>query len=284
MGAVYASAGGSHQLTRTTVDGGGTALSGGDYTLNGTTGQPDTAVLTGSTYTLSSGFWGPADACAAYPDTNDCNGNGVPDACNDSAADHCNCPSFIVYDDFNNGMTDPPWTVTMDSCVTWAASETGTVFEVTDILGTPSGLHGGTLTKSIPPQGDFDFEAWISWGSDGPTGMEDVQRLGVSLFAGDAMVAEAALVDGWGDSTGGFWVTANGSTVGQGSSMAAAADGATIRITRVGGVLEVQAIPDSSPSITHSGTSTADVDSIEITFRRWMLPAGIFGTTSVDRV
>ncbi len=59
-GIVYAQAGGGHDLTWNTVDGGGvtrSTASGGGYTLGGTAGQPDAARWSGGGYTLNGGFW-----------------------------------------------------------------------------------------------------------------------------------------------------------------------------------------------------------------------------------
>ena len=54
----WAQVGGGYDLTWSTVDGGGGALSsGGGYSLGGTAGQPDAGVLNGGGYTLGGGFW-----------------------------------------------------------------------------------------------------------------------------------------------------------------------------------------------------------------------------------
>lgn len=61
-----AQTGGGHDLTWSTVDGGGGAVSGGGYTLMGTVGQPEPGpVLTGGNFSLFSGFW-PAGGVARY--------------------------------------------------------------------------------------------------------------------------------------------------------------------------------------------------------------------------
>jgi hypothetical protein len=61
--AVHAQVGGDHDLTWSTVDGGGATFStGSGYSLGGTTGQPDAGAMTGGVYTLAGGFWGGAAA------------------------------------------------------------------------------------------------------------------------------------------------------------------------------------------------------------------------------
>ena len=67
-GLVQAQVGGGYDLTWSTVDGGGGALSaGGGYSLGGTAGQPDAGVLNGGGYTLGGGFWkGGALAVVGY--------------------------------------------------------------------------------------------------------------------------------------------------------------------------------------------------------------------------
>jgi hypothetical protein len=58
-----AQSGGPHDLTWSTVDGGGWTFStGGAYSLGSTVGQPDAGVLEGGAYTLVGGFWGGASA------------------------------------------------------------------------------------------------------------------------------------------------------------------------------------------------------------------------------
>jgi len=56
--AVLAQSGGSYDLMRSTIAGGGGVSSGGVYLLGGTVGQPDAAARTGGVYTLVGGFWG----------------------------------------------------------------------------------------------------------------------------------------------------------------------------------------------------------------------------------
>ena len=74
-------AGGAHEVTFHTIDGGGGSSVGGTYTLRGTIGQPDAARGSGGTYALVGGYWGVArpsvgpDPCPA-----DLSGNGVVDA------------------------------------------------------------------------------------------------------------------------------------------------------------------------------------------------------------
>jgi hypothetical protein len=56
---VLAQSGGGYDLSRSTVDGGGSTFSsGGIYSLGGTAGQPDAGMMAGGVYTLGGGFWG----------------------------------------------------------------------------------------------------------------------------------------------------------------------------------------------------------------------------------
>ncbi|UCC31662.1 MAG: hypothetical protein JSU86_05160, partial [Phycisphaerales bacterium] len=46
------------EISRSTIDGGGTMRStGGDFELSGTIGQPDAGTLSGGDFELSGGFW-----------------------------------------------------------------------------------------------------------------------------------------------------------------------------------------------------------------------------------
>jgi hypothetical protein len=50
--------GGDYDLTRNTVDGGGSSLdTTGAYTFSGTVGQPDAGVMSSGAYVLRGGFW-----------------------------------------------------------------------------------------------------------------------------------------------------------------------------------------------------------------------------------
>ena len=55
-------AGGSYNLSWSTVDGGGSTSTGGVFSVSGTIGQPDAGFLNGGNYTLVGGFWGIATA------------------------------------------------------------------------------------------------------------------------------------------------------------------------------------------------------------------------------
>ena len=58
-GMVLAQSGGGHDLSWSTVDGGGAAFStSGTYSLGGTAGQPDAGQVAGGRYALQAGFWG----------------------------------------------------------------------------------------------------------------------------------------------------------------------------------------------------------------------------------
>ena len=61
-----AQSGGSYEIERYTVDGGGAHSSGGSYTLTGTAGQPDTGALHGGAYTVLGGFWGGGETVAGH--------------------------------------------------------------------------------------------------------------------------------------------------------------------------------------------------------------------------
>lgn len=52
-----AQTGGGHDLSWSTVDGGGGTSIGGTYTLSGAIGQPDAGTLESGTYTLTGGFF-----------------------------------------------------------------------------------------------------------------------------------------------------------------------------------------------------------------------------------
>src|SRR5438132_9182707 len=55
----FAQTGGSYDLTRNTIDGGGVTFStGGSYRVGGTVGQPDAGTLSAGAFVLNGGFWG----------------------------------------------------------------------------------------------------------------------------------------------------------------------------------------------------------------------------------
>ena len=59
-----------YEISRYTIDGGGTTSSGGDYTLSGTIGQSDASLVShvGLAYTLEGGFWHGIDICTVDVD------------------------------------------------------------------------------------------------------------------------------------------------------------------------------------------------------------------------
>jgi hypothetical protein len=71
------------QITRHTVDGGGTTTStGGGFELAGTIGQPDAGVLTGGNITLFGGFWFPLVPANCNEDGGvDLNDYGLAEVC-----------------------------------------------------------------------------------------------------------------------------------------------------------------------------------------------------------
>ncbi len=63
-----AQSGGTYDITRSTLDGGGGRSTGGSFAVSGTTGQPDAGlVMSGGSFNLSGGFW-PAPAPSQLPD------------------------------------------------------------------------------------------------------------------------------------------------------------------------------------------------------------------------
>jgi hypothetical protein len=69
LGAALAQSGGTFEIVRSTVDGGGGRSSGGDFELVGTIAQPDAdpAIATGGTFTLRGGFHTASGAPLADP-------------------------------------------------------------------------------------------------------------------------------------------------------------------------------------------------------------------------
>jgi hypothetical protein len=82
--ALAALAGGQpFDLSRFTIDGGGTMRStGGNFELSGTIGQPDAGVLTGGTFQLTGGFWFEAPP-------GDCNNDGAANLLDVSPFEDC---------------------------------------------------------------------------------------------------------------------------------------------------------------------------------------------------
>ncbi len=64
-------------LSKYTVDGGGSVSTGGGFVLSGTTGQPDAGYASGGGFDLSGGFWTANPTPAACP--GDADDNGVVD-------------------------------------------------------------------------------------------------------------------------------------------------------------------------------------------------------------
>ena len=63
-GAALAQSGGTLEIRRATIDGGGGTASGSALRLTGTMGQPDAEFSSGGTLALRGGFWGAPRAVA----------------------------------------------------------------------------------------------------------------------------------------------------------------------------------------------------------------------------
>ncbi|MEM7754158.1 MAG: GC-type dockerin domain-anchored protein [Planctomycetota bacterium] len=66
-------------ITRSTVDGGGSTVGGGTYTLTGTIGQPATLAIDEGVLDLAGGFWPSSNACGAADITTTGLATGLPD-------------------------------------------------------------------------------------------------------------------------------------------------------------------------------------------------------------
>ncbi|MEL7473347.1 MAG: GC-type dockerin domain-anchored protein [Planctomycetota bacterium] len=66
-------------ITRSTVDGGGSAVIGGAYVLTGSIGQPDARALDQGAIDLAGGFWSSSNACGPADLTRTGSAAGLPD-------------------------------------------------------------------------------------------------------------------------------------------------------------------------------------------------------------
>ncbi|MHC4697722.1 MAG: hypothetical protein ACYTFA_13375 [Planctomycetota bacterium] len=97
---------GEFEISRSTIDGGGTMFStGGDFELSGTIGQPDAGVMEGDEFTLTGGFW-------FETPSSDCNDTGGVD--------------LLDYDDFEACLSGPSVGVT-EGCECFDVDRSGTV-------------------------------------------------------------------------------------------------------------------------------------------------------------
>ena len=97
-----------HEISWSTVDGGGATSTGGSYDVSGTIGQPDAGpspAMIGETYELTGGFWSVSQVCYC---PGDMNGDGKKDGRDVQqfvgcimAAGNCSCADV----DQANGVT-----------------------------------------------------------------------------------------------------------------------------------------------------------------------------------
>lgn len=107
MVAVTAAVEPTFEITRSTIDGGGTMRSqGGNFELSGTIGQPDAGQMSSNNFTLTGGFW------IEIP-PGDCEDDGDVD--------------LFDYDQFRKCMTGPDRELPSESCLCFDVNGSRTI-------------------------------------------------------------------------------------------------------------------------------------------------------------
>ncbi len=196
----------------------------------------------------------------------------------------------VLVDDFDNGVLDPAWSVTVQDAVGWTYSESGTNLTVTDIQDITDDVDYGKvkLSQSFTPLTDFHVDFDFSW----ITAITDVHDIRIHLYdTDDNLIVNAGFHDPWSKYQGGklarvigetqYWDGFFGNT---GSDRLIGST--SVDISRVGNNIDISY---DSLSLT-SGTHATPLGRVDIEFWYWYAeasggwPAATFGSESVDLV
>ncbi len=194
----------------------------------------------------------------------------------------------VVFDDFDDGVLDPSWVVDFDTNASgWTSFESGTLFSVTDISPVTTGEWSiVTLSQSFQSLSDFTVDWDFQWGSAGQNSA--MQKLRLSLFSGDDMVAVVAYDDPWIDHRGRKSIGIFSDTrvlYNSGADTMPYAGSAHVEIVRTNDVISI-----SWNDVQHlTGTYAAPIDRVDIEFFYWSTVANggqssFFGSESIDMV
>lgn len=194
----------------------------------------------------------------------------------------------VVFDDFDDGVLDPAWVVDFDiNASGWTSFESGTLFSVTDIAPVTTGEWSiVTLSRSFRSLSDFTVDWDFQWGSAGQNSA--MQKLRLTLFSGDDMVAAVAYDDPWIDRSGQKSAGIFSDTpvlYNSGAHTMPYAGSAHVEIVRTNGVISISW--NDVQRLT--GIHAAPINRVDIEFFYWSTvanasPSSFFGSESIDMV
>lgn len=193
--------------------------------------------------------------------------------------------AVVLLDDFDDGVLDPAWTITLTDTSGWTGGESGSVLSVTDIAR-PAGVFQGWATvafsQTVPPLSDFDVEFDFSWES--ALGFPfHYQSIAAILSSQDGTtIASGGYTDAWASATGQQSASAGTTGFGSGPSTQPPAGSALIEMIRQLDTIRV--LWDGVEIV--SGTSSLPLGQISIAFSFWddFGNATVFGSEAVDRI
>jgi hypothetical protein len=190
--------------------------------------------------------------------------------------------STVVYDDFDDGVLDPAWTITFVETNAWTYEESGTELTVWDITDytVDDDWARVRLVQDVAPLGDFTVDFDFAWDSEGSG--DAMQNLFFIMRDGmGSVVATAGVWDAW--------QVHSGCRYGQiGTTWTPSAQGtlpltgsASVHISRISGAAEISW--DGLPIL--ADTTSAPVHTVEIEISYFLQTGGsFFGNESVDLV
>lgn len=194
----------------------------------------------------------------------------------------------VVFDHFDDGVLDPAWVIDFDiNASGWTNSESGTLFSVTDITPVTTGEWSiVTLSQSFRTLSDFTVDWDFQWGSAGQNSA--MQKLRLTLFSGNDMVAAVAYDDPWIDHSGqksaGIFSDPP-ALYNSGADTMPYAGSAYVDIVRTNGVISISW--NDVQCLT--GAYAAPINRVDIEFFYWSSvananPSSFFGSESIDLV
>ena len=239
--------------------------------------------------------------CTAGPDN--CPTNQNPDQAdldNDNIGDVCDgdVDGLIFSDEFDDGVLDPAWQVTLKGDDGSGAVTTGWDYDesvsqpswltVYDIFGPTDVFRGWNmveLSRMVPALEDFNITMHISWSAGGLPRNGIIQVLEVLVYDGDGTgIVRGGYNDSWGDNDTGSPL-ATGCCYAPGSlDLGGTAD---VELDRTGDVFTFNFSTNAptSASAYHTGTiSTLEAEEIVLRFRGNDYHSENIGTLAIDYI
>jgi len=188
----------------------------------------------------------------------------------------------LVRDDFDDGVLDSAWSISLGNITGWAYEEANSVLTVRDVQPVQdAGWVRAALTQAVPPTGDFAVDMTLAWESLSSDGC--MMRVGAWLMDGaGGHVASIRYSDTWNDRNG-----VRVAMVGDGEPLWDRDDSfghtgsAWLRIQRTDDILAFYW--DGAPFET--GINSTPVEAVQIHFDTYSgVLQGFFGVAHVDHI